>query len=157
MAHECERCGVHVENRFTEDTARGLEERRRCLDCGFWENYERRRDDSGMVRIDGQHYVIAGELRPGDCGPGFGGREFRIRFHDGRKVVTRNLWHQGEIPERFRTTLPDNASFVTRKRKGDTVGADLPDVIVNQRAAGIRDALRTETSAGFTIQKEKSR
>ncbi len=45
---------------------------------------------------------------------GFGGREFRIRFYDGRTdVVTRNLWHQGIIPEHYRALLPDNAEWVT--------------------------------------------
>jgi len=42
---------------------------------------------------------------------GFGGKEFKITFKDGREMTCNNLWHRGEIPERFLERLPDNAVF----------------------------------------------
>jgi hypothetical protein len=48
---------------------------------------------------------------PGYC-LGYGGAKHVIRFHDGREVTTRNLWHCGTVPPVFRDRLPDNASFV---------------------------------------------
>jgi hypothetical protein len=42
---------------------------------------------------------------------GHGGREFRIRLASGEVVNTNNLWHGGQIPERFWNRMPDNATF----------------------------------------------
>ena len=145
-----------MENRFSGTTVRELEARARCLDCFFWEGYETQCDDFNMVRIKGQHYVIGGEPGPGDFGPGFGGREFRIRFHDGRSVATRNFWHQGEIPERFRESLPDNATFETRKEDTSPRTIELPEVIVNLRTAGILHCMRAEAAAGRIVEREGS-
>lgn len=72
-----------------------------------------RADQSGpgeRVVVDGEHYRIgAGKT----TFRGFGGRRFDIEFLDGRKVTTRDLWHQGVIPPKWRERFPDNARFVT--------------------------------------------
>lgn len=52
------------------------------------------------------------ELREWPSCFGFGGGKWVVRFHDGREVVTHNLWHVGTIPPPFRDRLPDNAEFV---------------------------------------------
>ncbi|MFF1625581.1 hypothetical protein [Streptomyces sp. NPDC058272] len=59
------------------------------------------------VVVDGEHFTIG----PGDSG-GYGGRRFDVEFFDGRKVTTRDLWHQGVIPPKHRERYPDNARFV---------------------------------------------
>ena len=41
----------------------------------------------------------------------YAGRIFKILFNDGRIVLTNNLWCNGDIPEKFREQLPDNAVF----------------------------------------------
>ena len=46
---------------------------------------------------------------------GFGGAEHFFKFFDGRIVRTTNLWHQGDIPARFRLLLPDNATLITKE------------------------------------------
>lgn len=74
-----------------------------------------RDDPARRVVIDGQHYLL-GEERPGQTGDGFGGARFDIEFRDGRRVTTRNLWHQGAIPPRWRWRYPDNARFVQVER-----------------------------------------
>jgi len=80
-----------------------------CFECSFWlKKVELPQEDkSRQVIFSGQHYMIGVE----DSGPikGFGGSKFIIFFYDGRKVETSNLWSQGEIPERFRKMLLDNA------------------------------------------------
>lgn len=43
---------------------------------------------------------------------GFGGDVFNIRFFNGETYKTNNLWLNGEIPEKFRAELPDNAEFI---------------------------------------------
>ena len=48
-------------------------------------------------------------------GRGFGGQEFKIRFFDGRRITTKNMWSVGPIPEEYWEALPDNAAFVKER------------------------------------------
>lgn len=82
-----------------------------CFGCWFWKKYVARKDDYDVVRVKGEHYVIQ-EDDPKSYFKGFGGSEFKIRFHSGREVISHNLWYQGVIPEHFRAELPDNAVFI---------------------------------------------
>lgn len=94
-----------------------------CFHEDFWSqkllwklNGDRTPDGSMVARIRGRHYVIKPDAPSGIHGfQGFGGCEFVIAFidgpHKGMVVITRNLWHQGEIPSRFRAQLSDNAVF----------------------------------------------
>jgi len=107
----CEFCGKD----FTQIMEKDAHLRDHCHDCYFWfkkvnlsENHQARR-----VIVKSQHYMIGrNHFEPFK---GFGGRDFTIQFHDGRKIETSNLWHQGEIPESFKKFLPDNAEFVYPK------------------------------------------
>lgn len=88
-----------------------------CRTCAFWwEKVEWKLNgdvtDKGasVARIQGNHYTIHPSSRYGP--QGFGGRKFVILFESGEEVITRNLWHQGEIPKHFREHLPNNATFV---------------------------------------------
>ena len=58
------------------------------------------------------HYVIGDENSPFK---GFDGRKFKITYLDGSEVHTSNLWHQGIIPEEFRSLFTNNVSSVTRE------------------------------------------
>jgi hypothetical protein len=112
----CVLCGRVTHTRYS-----GCGERMRrdlhCFYCVFWQ--ELIEQDAGepenVVIVDGRHYLVRADLEPGKDKwlAGFGGGEFRIVFNDGRSVVSHNLWHQGEIPDRFRAALPDNASWET--------------------------------------------
>lgn len=73
----------------------------------FWSEKISTRNDPDVAIIDGNHYIIGGELNKG-----FGGRKFTIKFMDGRVVETCDLWHQGKIPESYREVLSDNAKFI---------------------------------------------
>lgn len=67
--------------------------------------------------IEGCHYTYHPDT-PGQAPfRGFGGREFKIRFNDGREITTHNLWHQGDIPETHKHLLPNNAVFIKEKIK----------------------------------------
>ena len=120
----CYVCGGQQELRYQEYINQKLEAFRLCHRCDFWlekihwgewhsSQFER------VVRISGRHYMLpSGEPTPeeltstGGWGFGHSGREFRIKFKDGREVSTRSLMCQGDIPERFRHILTDNAEFV---------------------------------------------
>ena len=88
-----------------------------CAQCDYWGKYAFLVDDPNSVRAEGRQYFIGPEPDPrfgiDKKGLGFGGEEFTIRFYGraGRVARTRNLWTQGEIPERFREMLPDNADI----------------------------------------------
>ena len=107
MISTCEFCGIsYKKNPTSNNYAVNY-----CFDCWFWlkKTCLKPADEARKAIIDGKHYMIGGE---GYLFRGNGGREFHILFHDGREVRTMNLWEQGEIPEEFRSLLPDNAKFV---------------------------------------------
>ncbi len=82
-----------------------------CFTCTFWlqkVDWENEKNPNA-VRINGTHYLIAKDSSNPGWGCGFGGTKFIIKFFDGREVETRNLWCQGNIPEKFKARLPDNA------------------------------------------------
>lgn len=104
----CTTCGKEFEKTLMDDAY--LEDN--CFDCSFWLEKAAYEDESKLrqVIIDGAHYMIGQEDSKGFRG--LGGEKFFIKFHDGRTQCSTNLWQQGEIPERFRHLLPDNAVFV---------------------------------------------
>lgn len=108
LKYTCRECSQPGEERADAYGAM-LRERKLCFDCNhFWQLFEKR-DDPSVVRARGHHYMIGAKNDPF---PGFGGQRFVIKFFDGRVVETKNLWHQGDIPERWRERMPDNAEFV---------------------------------------------
>jgi hypothetical protein len=89
--------------------AKHLLRARLCNDCLKWVELLKIANDPNTVRAGGVHYVV----HPGEP-EAFRGEEprhYRIRFHDGRELLTANLWCQGVIPARFRSRLPDNATL----------------------------------------------
>lgn len=72
------------------------------------------------VIVNGGHYCIS-HSRPGTPNQflGFGGRLWRIKFHDGRYIETNDLMYQGQIPPAWRELNQDNAIFVNEN--GDKV------------------------------------
>lgn len=88
-----------------------------CQTCDYWFNMigETWADDQWegqqVLRVDGRHYTVGSVEK----GRGHGGRTFEyVLLNDETETVhvSRNLWSQSEIPERFRYWLPDNARFI---------------------------------------------
>lgn len=113
FGHTCRECGHDERSSWHADTATRLTRQQLCFNCSFWTEYLEKADAPDIARTDdGKHFVI-GENRPRDdkTTKGHGGTEFRITFHDGRVVVTDNLWSQGIIPDHFRDRLPVNSEI----------------------------------------------
>lgn len=118
---ECRECGNHDRAAFwIQPYGAQLAERKLCHTCNHWHEKLawKAQGDPNQVIVAGVHYHISPDdetslKQLGGWGSGFGGSKFKVRFHDGREVVSRNLWCQGDVPERFRERLPDNAVFVT--------------------------------------------
>lgn len=115
MKFICKKCGETVE--ITESivsTSKEMDVQQLCFHCNYWTDIIRRdnnEDKDVFVIANGKHYIIDNE-NSNDYFRGFGGAKFTIKFFDGRMVKTSNLWYQGEIPERFRDELPDNATLI---------------------------------------------
>lgn len=73
-----------------------------------WSGIAARTDGRLVIADDGHAYSIGTEH---DYPKGFGGQRWRIRFNDGRLVVTDSLWHMGEVPPEYRERLPVNATL----------------------------------------------
>lgn len=80
----------------------------------FWADKVSVKDEPTTVRVEGHHYRIAPEAQRGMRG--FDGAKWTIEFLDGRRVVSTNLWSNGDIPAALRELLPDNARFVKEGR-----------------------------------------
>ena len=94
-----------------------------CEDCSFWlEKLYLPDYTDRQVIVDGTHYMLGNSSIKG-----FAGATFKIKFFSGCIVETSNLWHQGRIPEHFRSALPDNAVFIqTRVHAPTYADNDLP-------------------------------
>jgi hypothetical protein len=85
---------------------------RLCYKCAFW--LEQAANKTRVIIVGGTHYRYGGEEK--SSARGFGGEKFTFRFlSDGSELTTTNLWHQGQIPDRFRHLMPDNAVSVGPK------------------------------------------
>lgn len=90
-----------------------MREHKMCFSCNFWREMlekDSKRSPHAWCIIDGTHYVIEPD-EPNSAFQGFGGAEFQIEFFDGTRVVTHNLWCQGDIPQYWKEKFPDNARF----------------------------------------------
>lgn len=83
----------------------------KCFNINFWNEKIRIKDKPRVVRIKGEHYYISDENSKSIRG--FGGNKFKIRFFDGREVITTNLWYNGKIPESHKKLLSDNVEFMS--------------------------------------------
>lgn len=112
----CSICGGCATTTFMEPMKSRLIAKRVCSTCDHWQELIEK--DATVyaqtaVRVGGRHYVMGkNTARDHDRFAGFYGDVWHIRFFDGRTARCNNLWSQGEIPERWRAQLPDNAEFV---------------------------------------------
>jgi len=111
----CCKCGMEDVNCFVEPVHTNMVKHRLCYNCLFWMEMidkDKTRPEK-VVIAEGHHYLIEPDPPAGYRGfTGFGGAKFVIQFKDGRRVESRNVWHQGDIPQHFREHFPDNAEFV---------------------------------------------
>lgn len=108
----CKVCGKE-ENPSHWINEQEMREHQMCFSCNFWRDMlekDSKRPPHRACMIDGTHYIIEPD-DPGNYFQGFGGAEFQIEFNDGHRVVTHNLWCQGEPDEHWRPKFPDNARF----------------------------------------------
>lgn len=107
----CKECKEKIEFNYYKAVIQIMKQKQLCFNCLFWTEYIELKNKSESVRIKGEHYWIGEEDGPFHF-RGFGGKKFKIRFKNSKEITTTNLWYQGEIPDRFRDRLPNNAEFI---------------------------------------------
>lgn len=132
----CRECGQIFSTNYQEDTKANILKDNICFTCYFWKSKLSIKDDPCTVRINGVHYFIGDNNSSKHAFKGFGGREFNIRFNDGRLVTTCNLWCQGDISDHFKERLPDNATFVEVKhtKRDEILEKLIPNAKDNENA-----------------------
>ena len=86
-----------------------------CHTCDYWTERIKFKDEPWSIRIDGKQYIDGGKSDSPKDWKGLGGDAHIFRRLGGKLreyIVTDNLWVNGEIPERFKSQLPDNAEQV---------------------------------------------
>lgn len=91
-----------------------------CFYFHFWNEKVEAKNNPMIARINGKQYHISDENSKSFF-RGFGGLKLKIRFFDGREIVTTNLWHNGVISESHKKLLPDNAEFIYDEQKIQSV------------------------------------
>lgn len=108
----CKVCGKEENpNNYVNSWKEQLLHHKMCHSCNFWRN--RLEEDSNLpphtaVMIDGTHYIIGPD---DDYFRGFGGSKFQIKFNDGTRIVSTNLWCQGKPSPEWTAKFPNNAVF----------------------------------------------
>lgn len=114
----CRECRKPLTFHWGEKVEKQMRAAELCYACLDWTEMAAEKGPH-VVYADGIRYKIAPDQPKGYQGfLGHGGAEFRIRFHDGRVVVSHNLWTQGHVPDHFKARLPDNAVFLKRGMGG---------------------------------------
>lgn len=109
----CTHCGKEQELFFNESLSKQLKDREICHSCKYWfdiiDAYQK--DDYKVAVVNGAVFAVCPRKDTNTKYNGFGGREFKIRFNDGKVIETNNLWNGSKIPENFASKLPNNAVF----------------------------------------------
>lgn len=123
MTRICSHCGSDDKHNNDIEHYRDSSERRAmvahgyCWSCAFWcvkrDIYDNRNVVVEMKAGVRDLYRIGPETNDERVFRGFGGALFRIRMlADDTVVESRNLWHNGEIPETWRRHFPVTAEFL---------------------------------------------
>ena len=116
----CSECGKEEKATFGGTVGKLMVEKCLCFECAFWTEKIEIFSNRHAI-IDGKMFYIKDDKPKEYKGfLGFGGRKFNIQFNDGQIITTRNMWHNGEIPDHFRDRLPDNAVFISEKELTET-------------------------------------
>lgn len=116
LPEPCRECGAEVDTHFVPETRERLIALNVCFNCNYW--LERVDSKSGkQIVVGGVVYQRGAEK---DAGPfrGFSGKPWRVKLHSGEEFRSTNMWFNGQIPDRFKSRIPDNAIFLSTTEGG---------------------------------------
>lgn len=112
----CKICGSHQDLGSYDKRAliyKKMKEEQLCFTCAFWKD----KIDNPVANreiINGCHYTFHPWIEKPQAFLGHAGSPYYVLRNDGTVARSNNVWFQGNIPERFRTQLPDTAKLITR-------------------------------------------
>lgn len=112
----CRICGKLIHYGSYNDKCKAkLAEACLCHSCDFWSDIQKTIDDPRRVIVKGVAYWRKDYINVDkrlEHTLGFSGHVFGIKMNTGEEYTTNDLWRNGDIPERFREVLKDNAIFL---------------------------------------------
>ena len=113
LEENCKECGSILRTNFLEPYKSKITRENICFSCFHWIDIENTLSDERRFIIKGNSYWKEPDKDKNDFFVGFGGHEFKIRrFGSEEIIISRNLWHQGVVPEHFKERIKDNAEFL---------------------------------------------
>lgn len=107
----CKDCGaVDYSTSFmqTSEVKKAMDAHGVCWDCAYWLVQIEKKHDTV---IEGRIYSVGNRPKGGSTN-GMAGRRFDIEYFDGRTVTTHDLWAGSDVPERYKSLIPDTARFL---------------------------------------------
>lgn len=111
---KCTECGGFIKTKgWIPKVGENLKEKGLCHTCNHYQEAIETIHDPRRVIVDGRLYWRKdwNSTAPSHC-LGYGGAVHQIKMHSGESYKTNDLWYNGEIPQRFRDRLKDNAVFI---------------------------------------------
>ena len=110
----CKECGDYDLPMSFEPMKSEMIELGLCSHCHFWTGIYMTKDNPKRIFANGDAYWIRDEDQGSwSAMRGYGGHKFFIKKYLTKNtftiITTTNLWHNGTVPEHFRSRLPDNA------------------------------------------------
>lgn len=115
---KCIECGGYIETKnWLGKVGEVLKERKLCHSCNHYFEAVETVNEPRRVIVNGSLYWRKdwNSTSPSHC-LGFGGSVYLIKMHSGEVFKTNDLWFNGDIPDRFKDRLKDNAEFINPKR-----------------------------------------
>ena len=104
----CKICGKNKRKMYIESLNICSAE---CLLESIWQDLILEKDLENHLVINNKHYIVGPEQTKSIL-RGFNGQKFTIKKDNGEIIETTNLWCQGEVPEKYRDKLVNNAIFL---------------------------------------------
>ena len=114
---KCIECGGYVKTKnWFGKVGDSLKKRKLCFSCNHYFEAIETAGDPRRVIINGSLYWRKdwNSTAPSHC-LGFSGSVHNIKMNSGEIYKTNDLWFNGDIPERFKDRLKDNAVFIQSK------------------------------------------
>lgn len=111
----CSLCKKPYKNYYSGEIAEIMKEQDLCFTCALWTMHylEDMKGKRKYAIVNGNHYILEPHTSDDPKLRGSYGVLTKFRFlEDGHIETCDNVWHQGTIPEHFRSIMPDNAEFV---------------------------------------------
>lgn len=111
----CKECGGVIKTNYLGKIGQTLKEKGLCFSCNHWVEIMEDKDNPRRHFVKGVSYWRKDYRNLPSHEQhvlGFSGSVFKVKTNSGEEYTTNDMWCNGNIPERFKDRLPDNAIFL---------------------------------------------